>query len=112
LRYWGEYGGNPATLRLGCRPRACQCNIDRSFAGIDAVAELHYQDTAALQTELSRFKRLAAAVGPPFTECFFAEPSPGIIATTILNAYYPSHEAYLEARSGGVPAGCARDFGD
>jgi hypothetical protein len=32
LRYWGEYGGRPATLRLGCRPRACLCNIDRSFS--------------------------------------------------------------------------------
>ena len=28
---------------------------------------------------------------------FFAEPSPGIIATTMLNAYYKTYEAYLDA---------------
>jgi 5-methyltetrahydropteroyltriglutamate--homocysteine methyltransferase len=28
---------------------------------------------------------------------FFAEPSPGIIACTMLNAFYPSYEAYLDA---------------
>ena len=28
------------------------------------------------------------------TECMTA-PSPGIISTTMLNAYYDSHEAYL-----------------
>ncbi len=67
------------------------------FGCPEAVGELHYTDKAAIQTELSRFKRLAAAVTPPFTECFFAEPSPGIIATTMLNAYYPSYEAYLDA---------------
>jgi hypothetical protein len=42
-------------------------------------------------------QRLAARVDPPFTECFMTAPSPGIIATTMLNADYPSHEAYLDA---------------
>ena len=34
---------------------------------------------------------------PPFPEMFFAEPSPGIIASTMLNAHYPTYEAYLDA---------------
>src|SRR5215471_8272215 len=67
------------------------------FDAPEATGELHYHDKTSIQTELSRFKNLAAAVKPPFTECFFAEPSPGIVATTMLNAYYPSHEAYLDA---------------
>jgi 5-methyltetrahydropteroyltriglutamate--homocysteine methyltransferase len=67
------------------------------FDAPEAIGELHYHDKTSIQTELSRFKHLAAAVKPPFAECFFAEPSPGIIATTMLNAYYPSHEAYLDA---------------
>ena len=67
------------------------------FDAPEAIGELHYHDRTSIQTELSRFQQLAAAVKPPFAECFFAEPSPGIIATTMLNAYYPSHEAYLDA---------------
>src|SRR5262249_40514413 len=67
------------------------------FDAPEAVAELHYHDTAAIAAETARLKRLAGQVNPPFTECFMTEPSPGIIATTMLNAYYPSHEAYLDA---------------
>jgi 5-methyltetrahydropteroyltriglutamate--homocysteine methyltransferase len=67
------------------------------FDAPEAVSELHYQDKALIRAELDRFKLLVAEVKPPFTECFFAEPSPGIIATTMLNAFYPSHEAYLDA---------------
>jgi 5-methyltetrahydropteroyltriglutamate--homocysteine methyltransferase len=55
------------------------------------------RETAAIGTETARLKRLAGGVNPPFAECFMTEPSPGIIATTMLNAYYPSHEAYLDA---------------
>jgi 5-methyltetrahydropteroyltriglutamate--homocysteine methyltransferase len=58
---------------------------------------LYYHDTTAIAAETARLKRLAGQVSPPFTECFMTEPSPGIIATTMLNAYYPSHEAYLDA---------------
>ena len=67
------------------------------FDAPQAVGELHYNDAAAIAAETARLKRLAGQVNPPFTECFMAEPSPGIIATTMLNAYYPSHEAYLDA---------------
>jgi 5-methyltetrahydropteroyltriglutamate--homocysteine methyltransferase len=67
------------------------------FDAPEAVGELHYHDKTSIHGELDRFRRVAAAVKPPFTECFFAEPSPGIIATTMLNAFYQSHEAYLDA---------------
>jgi 5-methyltetrahydropteroyltriglutamate--homocysteine methyltransferase len=67
------------------------------FGCPEAVGELKYHDKETIKTELERFKRHAAAIKPPFPETFFAEPSPGIIATTMLNAYYKTYEAYLDA---------------
>jgi 5-methyltetrahydropteroyltriglutamate--homocysteine methyltransferase len=67
------------------------------FGCPECVGELKYQDNDAIKIELARFKRHAAEVKPPFPEMFFAEPSPGIIATTMLNAHYSSYEAYLDA---------------
>jgi 5-methyltetrahydropteroyltriglutamate--homocysteine methyltransferase len=62
----------------------------------EARAELHYHDTSAVAAETARFKRIAAE-GRPFTEMFMTAPSPGIIASTMLNAFYPSQEDYLAA---------------
>jgi 5-methyltetrahydropteroyltriglutamate--homocysteine methyltransferase len=62
-----------------------------------AVAEVHYQDTKDLEDEIDRFKRGMAAAGKPFVEAFLTAPSPGIVATTMMNAYYKSHEDYLMA---------------
>jgi len=67
------------------------------FGCPECVGELKYNDKQAIKTEIDRFKRHAAEVKPPFPEMFFAEPSPGIIATTMLNAYYSTYEAYLDA---------------
>jgi len=67
------------------------------FGCPEAIAEIKYTDKEAIKTELARFKRHADAMKPPFPEMFFAEPSPGIIATTMLNAYYKTYEAYLDA---------------
>jgi len=61
-----------------------------------AVGELHYRDTAQIEAEIARFKRVAGE-GKPFAETFMTAPSPGIIASTMLNAYYDSNEAYLAA---------------
>ena len=60
----------------------------------EAQGALHYLDTAPLQREIERLKRAAQGV---FAECFLTAPSPGIISTTLLNAYYDSHDAYLTA---------------
>ena len=67
------------------------------FGCPECVSELKYNDKEAIKVELSRVKRHAANVKPPFPEVFFAEPSPGIIATTMLNAHYSSYQAYLDA---------------
>ena len=62
----------------------------------EAVAEISYPDTAAIEAELARVKKQVAAHGQ-FTETFMTAPSPGIVSTTLLNAYYDSQEAYLKA---------------
>jgi 5-methyltetrahydropteroyltriglutamate--homocysteine methyltransferase len=62
----------------------------------EAQSELSYLDLAPIQQEIERLKRSAQAAGA-FAECFMTAPSPGIISTTMLNAYYDSHEAYLAA---------------
>src|SRR6201998_4777152 len=43
--------------------------------------------------DAARLKRM----GSRFSECFMTAPSPGIVATTMLNQHYDSHEAYLMA---------------
>ena len=58
-----------------------------------AIAEVRYRDLAPVHRDLARL----AAHADGFTECFMTAASPGIIATTMLNAWYPSHEAYLMA---------------
>jgi 5-methyltetrahydropteroyltriglutamate--homocysteine methyltransferase len=62
----------------------------------EAQGELHYLDTSALQAEIDRVKR-SVKTAETFTECFMTAPSPGIISTTMLNAWYDSQESYLAA---------------
>ena len=62
-----------------------------------AVGPLKYRDTAAIDGEIARYQRLSAPMKSRFSELFMNAPSPGIIATTMLNAHYPSHQDYLDA---------------
>jgi 5-methyltetrahydropteroyltriglutamate--homocysteine methyltransferase len=58
-----------------------------------ALSEVRYVNSAPIHEDASRLKRM----GGRFRECFMTAPSPGIVATTMLNQYYDSHEAYLMA---------------
>lgn len=60
----------------------------------EAQSELRYLDLKPIEGELARFKAVA---GSEFPEAFMTAASPGIISSTMLNAYYDSHEAYLDA---------------
>jgi 5-methyltetrahydropteroyltriglutamate--homocysteine methyltransferase len=62
----------------------------------EAQREIKYLDIKPIESEIARFKRIAGEVGK-FSETFMTAPSPGIIASTMLNAYYDSHENYLAA---------------
>jgi 5-methyltetrahydropteroyltriglutamate--homocysteine methyltransferase len=56
--------------------------------------ELKYLDIAPLQSEIAHFKRIAAG---KFSEMFMTAPSPGIVSSTMLDAFYGSQEKYLAA---------------
>jgi 5-methyltetrahydropteroyltriglutamate--homocysteine methyltransferase len=62
----------------------------------EAQNEIKYLDVGPIESEIARFKKIAAETGK-FSEMFMTAPSPGIIASTMLNAHYDSHEAYLAA---------------
>jgi 5-methyltetrahydropteroyltriglutamate--homocysteine methyltransferase len=62
----------------------------------EAQTELRYVGDAAIREETSRLKNAVASTGA-FRECFITAPSPGIISSTMLNAYYDSQESYLNA---------------
>ena len=59
-----------------------------------AIADVKYTDMGPIKDEIARFKKHAAGA---FAETFMTAPSPGIVATTLMNAHYDSHEAYVNA---------------
>src|SRR5882757_1237901 len=59
-----------------------------------AIAAVKYTDMGPIKDEIARFKKQA---GRKFAETFMTAPSPGIVATTLMNAHYDSHEAYVNA---------------
>ncbi len=65
-----------------------------AYAAPECQSELKYSDTSAIESELARVKSIA---GGAFRELFMTAASPGIISSTMLNAHYDSHEAYLDA---------------
>ena len=69
----------------------------RVFDAPEAIGEVHYRGEEELQKEIGRLKQQAAKANAQVTEWFMNAPSPGIIACTMLNAYYDSDEAYLDA---------------
>jgi 5-methyltetrahydropteroyltriglutamate--homocysteine methyltransferase len=62
----------------------------------EAQAEIKYRDFTPINDEIGGFRRIADELNA-FSERFMTAASPGIISTTMLNAYYPTHDAYLEA---------------
>jgi 5-methyltetrahydropteroyltriglutamate--homocysteine methyltransferase len=71
-------------------------NVSRQQNAPEAQGELHYHDTSAITAEIARFQRIAGE-DSAFAESFMTAPSPGIIASTMLNAFYRSNEDYLAA---------------
>jgi 5-methyltetrahydropteroyltriglutamate--homocysteine methyltransferase len=69
----------------------------KQFNAPQAIAEVRYRDTTAIDAEVERLGRNAKATGRSPSDCFMTAPSPGIIASTLLNAHYPSHRDYVFA---------------
>jgi 5-methyltetrahydropteroyltriglutamate--homocysteine methyltransferase len=60
-----------------------------------AISEVAYVDGAPIREDAARLKRL----GFGFRETFMTAPSPGVVATTMINQYYASYAEYLAALS-------------
>src|ERR1700688_4085758 len=55
----------------------------------ECQSELKYLDIKPIENEIARFKTIAK---DKFAEQFMTAPSPGIVSTTMLNAFYDSHD--------------------
>ena len=62
----------------------------------ECQSELKYLDVKPLEGEIARFKKIAEG---KFAETFMTAPSPGIISSTMLDAFYGSQDKYLSALS-------------
>jgi 5-methyltetrahydropteroyltriglutamate--homocysteine methyltransferase len=62
----------------------------------EAQADIKYKDMKPITDETQGFNKTAGELGA-FSERFMTAPSPGIISTTMLNAYYKTHDDYLDA---------------
>ncbi len=62
-----------------------------------AVADVVYDDLTAAKEECRMFRAALDGLVQKPVDAFMTAASPGIIATTMLNAHYDSHEAYLFA---------------
>jgi 5-methyltetrahydropteroyltriglutamate--homocysteine methyltransferase len=60
----------------------------------EAQADIKYLDIKPLEGEIARFQRIAKG---KFAAQFMTAPSPGIISSTMMNAYYDTHDKYLDA---------------
>ena len=58
-----------------------------------AVSAVRYVNGTPIHEDAERLRKL----GSGFRETFMTAPSPGIVATTMMNQHYDSHEAYLMA---------------
>ncbi len=62
-----------------------------------AIADVRYDDLAPAEEECRMFRGALDGLPAPPADAFMTAASPGIIATTMLNAHYDSHEAYVFA---------------
>ncbi|HJU12529.1 MAG TPA: cobalamin-independent methionine synthase II family protein [Candidatus Binataceae bacterium] len=62
-----------------------------------AIGEVRYLDGKSIEKECADFIRIAGETKAGFAECFMTSPSPGIIASAMLNEHYPRFEDYLNA---------------
>src|SRR5215470_3644497 len=62
-----------------------------------AIAEVRYEDLGPAEDEIRMFRAALDTLPRPPLGTFMTAASPGIIATTLLNAHYDSYEAYVFA---------------
>ncbi len=70
--------------------------VSRQQNAPECQGELEYRDIKPLKGEIARFKKIAEG---KFKEEFMTVPSPGIVSSTMLDAFYGSQDKYLSALS-------------
>jgi len=71
-------------------------HVSRQQNAPECQSELKYLDVKPLEGEIARFKKIADG---KFAEPFMTAPSPGIVSSTMLDAFYGSQDKYLSALS-------------
>ncbi len=100
---FGGEGQRPTALDLEAFPdfaaklQESRRHASRIINTAQAIAKIHYEDLSEAEQECEGFLRHSDAVAGSYAERFMTAASPGIIATTMLNAYYDSHESYVNA---------------
>jgi 5-methyltetrahydropteroyltriglutamate--homocysteine methyltransferase len=76
---------------------ARQMTRSKVFNAPQAIAPVKYEDLTPAKKECELAKRCIGEGPKQFTESFMTAATPGIVTTTMLNAYYDSHEKYVMA---------------
>jgi 5-methyltetrahydropteroyltriglutamate--homocysteine methyltransferase len=103
MQGFGGAGQRPPAREMSEFPDyAAMLELRRRAAGRinttpQALADVRYGDLREATKECDLFQRSLRTLPRSFTEGFMTAASPGIIATTMLNAYYDSHERYVFA---------------
>lgn len=71
--------------------------MSKVFDAPTAIAEVHYRDLAPARRECDMFDSALAEHTGKVGEPFMTAASPGIVCTTMRNAFYDSHETYVRA---------------
>ncbi|MGE3772425.1 MAG: cobalamin-independent methionine synthase II family protein [Gammaproteobacteria bacterium] len=71
--------------------------MSKVFDAPTAQAEVQYKDLAPAQRECDMFDAALAEHAGKYADTFMTAASPGIVCTTMRNAWYDSHEAYVRA---------------
>jgi 5-methyltetrahydropteroyltriglutamate--homocysteine methyltransferase len=67
----------------------------RTFKRLQCIAPIELKDRTLLENDIANFRAALGAVR--VAEGFMNAASPGVVSAFLPNAYYPSHEAYIEA---------------
>jgi 5-methyltetrahydropteroyltriglutamate--homocysteine methyltransferase len=90
-RDWTDFPGFAAFMEKRMPRRSKVTNAPQ------AVADVVYDDLSPAEEEIRLFRAALKELPQPPVETFMTAAAPGIIATTMLNAHYDTHESYVFA---------------
>jgi 5-methyltetrahydropteroyltriglutamate--homocysteine methyltransferase len=82
---------------LAERVMAATLTKSKAFSAPQALGEIRYASLAAVDEECALLKAALDQESHGFAETFMTAAAPGVIACTMLNAHYDSHERYVFA---------------